>query len=107
MELCINIVWLKHSKSILCAILLKCFYGYIILFLDFELIPLEFSVDSFLQYEVYSSSTNVQNYLECLVQVLVVFTLTNHKEEKLNSLGEAVTLHYSNSFISGDLQARD
>lgn len=44
-----------HSKSVLCAISLKCFYGYIILFLDFELTPLECSVDSSIQHEIYSS----------------------------------------------------
>lgn len=59
MELCIDVVWLKHPKLILCAIPLKWFYGYIILFLDFELTSLECSVDSLIQHELYWSSTTV------------------------------------------------
>lgn len=46
-----------HSKSVLCAISLKCFYGYIILFLDSELTPLECSVDSSIPPEMDSSPT--------------------------------------------------
>lgn len=81
MELCINTDWLMHSKSFLCAISLKCFYGYIILFLDFELAPLESPVDGFMCHEIYSSSTTLlcKNKSKCLA-ILVAFTLTNHKE---------------------------
>ena len=103
MELCINIVWFMHSKSLLCAISLKCFYGYIILFLDFELTPLECPVDGFIRHEMCSSSTTLlfKNYSKCLAQVLVAFTLTNHKEgfEKLLSSGKAIRFHPSNAGI--------
>jgi hypothetical protein len=78
--------------------IIKIFYGCIILFLDFELTPMECSLDSFIQHDMFSSSTTVlyKNHDKYL-QVLVVFTLTNHKMEleKLLSIGEARRIDWS------------
>lgn len=97
-----------HSKSALCAISLKCFYGYIILFLDFELTPPECSVDSLIQHEMYSSFTTVlcKYCSKCLAQVLVAITLPNHKEEKWLSVGETIRLYCSNAFMYEGLWAQ-
>lgn len=70
----------------------------LLFFPDFDLTSLECSVDSFIQHEMYlSTAVLCKNYSRNLAQALVVFVLTNHKEEKLLSVEQsgAVTLMLS------------